>query len=218
MTAVFRQGAVEAALLALFPPGVAVAVEPVREGSDDDLRPEERTAISGAVPRRRAEFAGGRRAACRCLAGLGHEPVALPVGEDRAPVWPDGICGAISHAGGIAVAVARRGGMLGVDIEEDAGLEAELWPLICGIDELAALPEFDRGRWVRHVFSAKEAVYKAQDPKRRALFGFDAMTVKLTQGGFLARFALSVGAFDAGQVVPGRLNTVQGLVLAGVAR
>ena len=217
MTLVFRHAAVETALLALFPAGVTVAAERVGNGRAGEVWPEEHAAVAGAVPSRQAEFAAGRIAARRCLAALGHPPVALPAGKDRAAIWPPGIFGSISHAGGIAVAVACKAGPVGVDIEADAGLEPDLWPVICTAEELAALPESDRGRWVRHVFSAKEAVFKSQDPERRAIFGFDAVTVRLVDGGFRARFRGDAGGFSAGQVVPGRLATVRGLVLTGVA-
>lgn len=217
MMAACRQGAVEAALATLFPPGVAVASVRITQACASGLWPQERAAIAGAVPSRQAEFAAGRIAARGCLSALGVAPVALPVALDRAAVWPHGISGSISHAGGMAVAVARAGGPLGVDIEEDAALEPDLWSVICTGEELRALPGADRGRWVRRVFSAKEAVFKAQDPARRALFGFDALAVRLTGGGFAGRFVAPVGRFGKGQVVAGRLAATQGLVMTGVA-
>jgi 4'-phosphopantetheinyl transferase EntD len=217
MTTVFRLGAVEAALLTLFPAGVAVAAERLGKGREGDLWPEERAMIAGAVPARRHEFAAGRIAARRVLGALGQESVGLAADADRAAVWPAGISGSIAHAGGVAVAVGRSGAALGVDVEPDMGLEADLWPVICAPDELDALPEVGRARLVRHIFCAKEAVFKAQDPARRVLFGFDAVAVTLTDGGFVVRFREAVGAFTAGQIVQGRLAVVQGLVLTGVA-
>lgn len=218
MTVTFRLGAVEAAVASLFPPGTAIAVEPVGADRDSALWPEELAAIAGAVPARRAEFAAGRLAARRCLTALGRAPAGLPMAADRAAVWPDGVFGSISHASGVAIAVARMAGPLGMDVEEDAPLEADLWPIICAADELSDLPEAGRGRLVRQVFAAKEALFKAQDPAQRVMFGFDAVNVRLTAGGFAARFRLNVGAFAEGQVVEGRLALVHGMVLAGVAK
>lgn len=218
MTAPFRLGAVEAAVASLFPAGTAVAAEPIGADLEGTLWPEELAGIAGAVPKRRAEFAAGRSAARRCLAALGRAPQALPVAADRAAIWPDGIFGSISHAGGIAIAVARVTGPVGIDIEADAAVKADLWPIICAADELSDLPELERGRWVRRVFAAKEALFKAQDPARRVMFGFDAVKLRLTDGGFAARFRLDVGAFTKGQVVEGRLALVDGMVLAGVAK
>ncbi len=218
MTAPFRLGAVEAAVASLFPAGTAVAAEPIGADLEGTLWPEELAGIAGAVPKRRAEFAAGRIAARRCLAALGRAPQALPMAADRAAIWPNGIFGSISHASGIAVAVARVTGPLGIDIEADAAVEADLWPIICAADELSDLPELERGRWVRRVFAAKEALFKAQHPARRVMFGFDAVNLRLTAGGFAARFRLDVGAFTKGQMVEGRLALVDGMVLAGVAK
>lgn len=218
MTAVFRQGTLEAALASLFPPGVAVAVELVGAVHDGALWPDELAGIAGAVPARRAEFSAGRIAARRCLVVLGRKPASLPIGGDRAAIWPQGVFGSISHGAGVVAAVASDLGPLGIDIEEDAALEPALWPVICGRDELSRMPKTGRGRWIRQIFAAKEAVFKAQDPAERVMFGFDAVSVQLTVNGFVACFRLEMGAFAKGQEVHGRLALVQGMILAGVAR
>lgn len=209
--------AVEAALATLFPAEGAVAAERVGAGQEGALWPDEAAAIAGAVPSRRAEFAAGRMAARRCLVALGRPPASLPIGRDRAAIWPDGFFGSISHAGGIAVAVLGDTGPLGVDVEDDSALEPGLWPSICAVEELVCLPVTDRARWVRRIFAAKEAVFKAQHPAYRAMFGFEAVAVQITETGFTARFRQSVGAFAEGQEIRGRLAQVRGLVLAGVA-
>jgi 4'-phosphopantetheinyl transferase EntD len=218
VTAVFQLSAIEAALASLFPPGVAVAAERIGAAPTEALWPEERDAILGAVAPRLAEFAAGRVAARRCLAALGRAPMALPMGRDRSAVWPTGVYGAISHAAGIAVAVAGESGPLGIDIEEDVPLEADLWPVICSAEELSWMPADGRGGCVRRVFAAKEAVFKAQDPARRAMFGFEAFAVRIVETGFVARVQRPVGAFVVGEEITGRLAVTRGLVLAGVAR
>jgi 4'-phosphopantetheinyl transferase EntD len=210
-------GAIETAGRSLFPVEVAVAVERIGASDEADLWPEEHAAILGAVPARLAEFSAGRSAARRVLVALGYVPAAVPMGADRAPLWPDGISGSIAHAAGIAIAVARRGLPIGIDVEEDAPLDRELWPVICGPAELAHLPSGDPGRGARHVFAAKEAVFKAQCPRRRAMFGFDAVSVTLAADGFDAQILANAGAYRAGQVIRGRLASIDGLVLAGVA-
>jgi 4'-phosphopantetheinyl transferase EntD len=216
MTAPFRLPAVEAALAALFPAGTAVAAAPVMAGTRPDW-PEEAAAVAGAVPRRVAEFAAGRAAARRAMAALGLAPVPIPMGADRAPVWPEGLAGSISHAAGVAVAALRRGGAIGLDVEEDAALEPGLWRLICMPAELEAAPAAERGRHVRRVFAAKEAVYKAQYPLSGRLIGFDAVEVRFDATGFTARFTRVEGPFAAGHELRGRLVCAEGLILAGVA-
>lgn len=209
-------GAVEAALKRLFPASVASAAERIDPREVDGLWPEERAAVARAVPRRVAEFAAGRRAARRVLERLGLPPAPLPAAPDRSALWPAGVFGSIAHETGLAVAVGHCSGPVGVDIEPDAPLPEDLWSTICTSSELERLPA-DRGRSVRRVFCAKEAVFKAQPPQDRRLFGFDALEITLADCGFDAQFRISVGAFRAGQVLTGRLTTVEGVILAGVA-
>ncbi|MBY0350380.1 4'-phosphopantetheinyl transferase [Tabrizicola sp.] len=218
MTQPSRLKRIEAALAAMFPADVALALCSLAAADARDLWPAERPAIAGAVPLRLAEFAAGRQAARAALAALGQEPVALPMGPDRAPLWPPGIAGSISHTAGLAAAVARRGAPLGLDIEDDAPLPSDLWPVIAGEDERAALPRGETGRGIRQIFAAKEALFKAQAQGHRAMFGFDAVAVALANGGFSATFRISAGAFRSGQIIHGRMALSEGLILAGVAR
>jgi 4'-phosphopantetheinyl transferase EntD len=183
-----------------------------------DLWPEERPAVAGAVPHRLAEFAAGRQAARAALAALGQTPVALPMGLDRAPIWPPGIAGSISHSAGLATAVVRQGAPLGLDIEENAPLPDDLWPVIVADDERAALPPGDTGQHIRRIFAAKEALFKAQAPDTRAMFGFDAVVVTLAEHAFDAQFRKDVGAFRSGDRIRGGLALTEGLIIAGVAR
>jgi 4'-phosphopantetheinyl transferase EntD len=207
----------EAALRSLFPAQVAVAVERIMPDRPDPPWPEEQAAIAGAVPTRRAEFAAGRAAARCVLMALGQTPVALPMGPDRAAIWPDGVVGSIAHAAGFAVAVARSGKPLGVDLEEDAPIAPDLWPILCLPEELRRLTGDDTGRLVRQLYAAKEAVFKAQEAGQRAMFGHEVLSVTLAERGFNAQFTTDAGAFRAGQVVHGKLAVLDGLVLAGVA-
>jgi 4'-phosphopantetheinyl transferase EntD len=218
MTQPSRLKRIEAALGALFPPDVAVALCTVGAADARDLWPAERAAVEGAVPQRVAEFAAGRQAAQAALFALGEPSVALPMGPDRAPVWPAGIAGSISHAAGLAAAVVRKGAPLGLDIEEDAPLPPDLWPIIASADECASFPAKDAGPLIRQVFAAKEAIFKAQAPDHRVLFGFDAVAVALANDKFDATFRMDVGAFAQGEVIRGRLALVEGLILAGVTR
>jgi 4'-phosphopantetheinyl transferase EntD len=218
MTQPARVRRIEAAVGALFPKDVAVALCSLSAADPMDLWPGERPALTGAVPHRLAEFAAGRQAARTALAALGHRAVALPMGPDRAPIWPDGIAGSISHTAGIAVAVVRHGAPLGIDIEDDSPLAEDLWSTLTSPEERSALPPGDTGQQVRRVFAAKEAVFKAQAQGARAMFGFDAVRVTLAESAFYAQFLTNAGAFRSGDKVQGRLALVEGLVVAGVAR
>lgn len=207
--------ALRKALAGLFPAGVAVAAVEIGTEQAAPL-PEEEAALCGAVPARRAEFAAGRTAARQALAALGLHAVAIPAGRDRAPVWPQGISGSISHGAGYAVAAVHGGRPLGVDLEAEGAVEPDLWPVVCCVDELAALPDTDRRQAVARVFSAKEAVFKAQYPLTGAMIGFDAVEVRLQADGFTARFRQTVGPFAAGHEMAGRSAGLCGVIVSGV--
>lgn len=161
-----------------------------RVGDEGALFPEEAAHVARAIPARRAEFLAGRIAARRALMHLGCETLDIPAAPDRAPVWPAGIAGSISHTAHAAVAVvaeAARHPLLGIDIEPAGPLPDELIEEICRPEEIAALPQTDRALHARRIFSAKEALYKAQYPRSRTAFGFHALSVDLSTG--MARFA-----------------------------
>ncbi|MGZ3181897.1 MAG: 4'-phosphopantetheinyl transferase family protein [Telluria sp.] len=127
------------------------------------LWPEEEGYAVHMVPRRRAEFTAGRNAARAALASLGLAPAPILVGTRRAPVFPAGVTGSITHTAGFcAAAVARCGEVLavGIDAEGVKPLPAELAPLILRPEEQGGnLPYAGK-----LAFSAKEAFYKAWFP------------------------------------------------------
>ncbi|WP_353473417.1 4'-phosphopantetheinyl transferase superfamily protein [Salipiger sp. H15] len=180
------------------PRGIAWAVsEPVADLGE--LFPEERDCIARAVPKRQAEFAGGRLAARAALRQLGFPARAIPKAQDRAPVWPEGVVASITHAGGICLAMAARARDwrgLGVDLERDEPMRSEMIPAIASVTELARLSPLPFSRAAMRIFSAKEAAYKAQYPLTQTLFGFAAMESRLPEGGMrmVAEIGLGSGA------------------------
>ncbi|MGW0791220.1 4'-phosphopantetheinyl transferase family protein [Streptomyces sp. NPDC002911] len=144
---------------------------------DVALFPQEAEVVAGAVESRQREFATVRRCARTALARLGVAPGPIlparegPAWASRAPKWPDGVVGSMTHCDGYrAAAVARRSAIasVGVDAEPNA-------PLPDGVEDLVVLPE-ERGilerlvaaepaiAWDRLLFSAKESVFKAWYP------------------------------------------------------
>lgn len=163
-------------LTRLLPDDVMVS-ELFTDPPDVVLFPQEAEVVAGAVEARRREFATVRRCARIALARLGVAPgPILPAREGppwahRAPKWPDGVVGSMTHCDGYrAAAVARRSAVasVGVDAEPNA-------PVPDGVAELVVLPE-ERGilerlvaaepaiAWDRLLFSAKESVFKAWYP------------------------------------------------------
>ncbi|MFN3723875.1 MAG: 4'-phosphopantetheinyl transferase [Paracoccaceae bacterium] len=168
--------------------------------------------LPGAVPARLREFAAGRAAARNALAGIGIQAQAMPQGSDRAPVWPVGVVGSITHTGVACLAVVMpaatcRG--IGIDLEQDIPLEPAIWDTILRSDEQSGMT----GAKAKAVFSAKEAAYKAQYAVSRTLFGFDAMRVEMEGDRFAAVFMQAVPPFDVGKRINGWLVRAGGHVL-----
>ncbi|MEZ5714965.1 MAG: 4'-phosphopantetheinyl transferase superfamily protein [Paracoccaceae bacterium] len=209
------------ALARVLPDGVALAcTDPGAPEEEGALFAIEAAAVARAVPARRAEFAAGRLAAHRALAGLGRLPEPVAMGPDRAPVWPDGVAGSISHCEGACVALAAEAARfpsLAVDLEPDADLPEDLWPLICREDErawLESLPEAERGRAARLIFSAKECAFKLQYPLTRRMLDFSAVAVAIEpgRGRFRVRFPDDLGAALPQLAGPGRFGRAAGFV------
>ena len=206
----------------LFSDALAVAVtDPT--GFNPDPLPEELACLSPrAIEKRRREFAAGRHAVRQAMALAGLPVSPVPVGEDRAPVWPEGVVGGITHTTSCAIAaVGRRGPVqsVGIDVEEDTPLKEKLLGEICLPGEIAWLnTQADPLRLAKLIFSAKEAAYKAQYPFSRTLFGFSGMETEwdMAKGAFTARFTRDVAPFVAGHRIDGRFARGAGLLITAV--
>jgi 4'-phosphopantetheinyl transferase EntD len=204
----------------LLPDGVSSA-EVFGDSGDPPVLAEEEPAVSQAVPSRRREFATGRWCARRAMADAGIPPVAIPSGDGRAPVWPDGVIGSITHCAGYrAAAVARAGALtsLGIDAEPHAPLPAGVLTLIGLPDELRAIGENDPAiAWDRLLFSAKESVYKAWYPLERRWLGFEQARVALSPDGtFTARILIPAGPAIPADGFRGRWLARDGLLLTAI--
>lgn len=206
----------------LFPDGVGIGV--VTIGAGPALWPGEALAVANAVDHRRAEFAAGRAAARAAMKAAGLDPAAIPCGPDRAPVWPEGVTGSITHGEEVALAVAAPLSLaagLGIDIEPDAPLPDDILSEICDGDECAWIAgQVEPLRWARLIFVAKEAAFKCQYPASGAIFGFDVMNVRVDpgSGGLSARFTRAVPPFGVGDALPGRFARTAGVIVAGFTR
>jgi len=165
----------------LFPAGVASVLS--RSPTSSQLEPAELVAARAFAPRRMREFRHGRDCARSALLQLGAPAIAIPVGNSRQPLWPQGIVGSISHCGdvaGAAVGRSNRFAGIGIDIEADEPVDAALIERICTAGELLAIRamNLDEARGVRHLFSMKEAAYKALWPLTKQFLEFQDIEVK----------------------------------------
>ena len=139
------------------------------------------------------------------MAALGEEVTGIPRGADRAPVWPEGLVGSISHdqSGAIAI-VAKRHRMLGVgiDIEPAAPLPEELAGSVLMRGERGG-----DGLSGRAIFSAKECVYKALYPLTGEVWPFTAIFVRPDpeKDRFEAEVSRAAGPLPAGTILAGTL-------------
>ena len=211
MTEAPRVATLEAALGALVPPGVSVAVWSPALG-EGALGPREAEAVARAVPKRRAEFARGRACAREALRRAGYGPegaaratgaapltedpgfVEIPVGASREPLWPEGFTGSITHCDGFVAAVAAHAGVvraIGLDAEVDRALPDGVPAQVITPEEAEALP--DAGQHIV-CFSAKESIHKAVFPLTGVWLDFLDVSVALDSGGFRARPAAGARA------------------------
>ena len=153
----------------LFPGFARCAVMPVTDGCTTPF-PEELDAVATAVPARRREFVCGRASAHAALRELGAGDAPIAMGKTRAPIWPAGVVGSISHTRALAGAVVCRdvdARAVGLDLERaDAVLDDEVRRLVLTSAEMVqvdALRPLDT-RVAVLIFSAKECLYKVVAP------------------------------------------------------
>src|SRR4029079_7138576 len=102
---------------------------------------EETEAVVRAVEKRRREFFAGRFYARAAMAQLGMNPIPIAVLPSRAPDWPRGLTGSISHSEDVCVAVVAAHSAfagVGIDIELSLPLPVELYATVFDPSELDA--------------------------------------------------------------------------------
>lgn len=137
--------------------------------------------IQRSVAKRQAEFLAGRLCAREALRQLQQLDWVPPIGADRAPVWPEHICGSITHSTGRAAAIVadkQHWRALGMDLEKLLSDEraANLAEQILTPAELLRrdlLPAEQHALVVTLTFSIKESLYKALYPLVHKSFYFE---------------------------------------------
>jgi 4'-phosphopantetheinyl transferase EntD len=209
---------------ALLDPRIAIAEAPL-SGAPDLLTAEEMISVAQAVPRRRLEFAMGRTCARAAMATLGYARSPLPRGQDRMPMWPDGLIGSITHTDTwAAAAVARREegfSAVGIDLEPANELSTDLWPSICLPGEqatFAAISGMTPGLAAHLVFCMKEAAFKCQFAVSGAMLDFAdfAIDADSDAGIFSATFRKNAAPFRVGNRLVGRFAVSDGHIASAV--
>jgi enterobactin synthetase component D len=176
-------------------------------------------ALRHATRKRQREFLAGRWCAKQALQDLGAASTHVAIADDRAPIWPDGVVGSITHAGDFAaaaVAWATDIAGLGIDSEQiiDAAAAGDIAD-ICMVNE-ATLFRPAHGRSFREfctfVFSAKEAVFKCLFPLTRKFLEFS--DVRITSFDWNREYFVWTTASEFGGM--GRLLYADGFVHTSV--
>ncbi|AHM73332.2 4'-phosphopantetheinyl transferase family protein [Yersinia hibernica] len=161
--------------------------------------------LQKAVAKRRAEYLAGRFVARQVLNMLEVRDYSLLNGIDRAPCWPTGLIGSISHntqralCGAQIIApanelldVSRRLHGIGLDIESLIAVERadNLWPGILSEEEYYCFQDgpLPFNQLLTLAFSAKESLFKAVYPQLGRYFDF--LEAKLLS------YSLDTGRFE----------------------
>jgi 4'-phosphopantetheinyl transferase EntD len=197
----------------------AACAEMFSDAPESTMYPDEAAAVAGAVAERRREFATVRHCARKALLRLGAPTAPILPDADRAPRWPAGVVGSMTHCAGYrAAAVARCGELrsLGIDAEPHAALPDEALDLVLRDEERERLAQAPAGlHWDRILFCAKEAVYKAWFPLTRRWLDFADVSITARADGTF-RAHLHVPGSDL-EDRSGRWVVGHGLVVAAIA-
>ena len=143
--------------------------------------------LSKAVNKRQADYLAGRALVNRAFAALELPPQTVNSGPDRAPIWPEGVTGSISHTSTSCACILSRNTDLriGIDIETDLSARGDkaVRKIALRDDERRLI---DAQANTLHlpalIFSAKETLFKALYPIVQDFFGFDCAQIKTLPG------------------------------------
>lgn len=166
----------------------------------EQLHPLEKTLVSQAVDRRKAEFGDARWCAHQALEQLGaqKEVARQPIlrGERGAPIWPEGYTGSMTHTDGYRAAVVAPLSTVrsvGVDAEPAERLPDGVLNSIAlrsEIGQLTKLVDAGLDHADRLLFCAKEATYKAWFPLTRRFLDFHEAEIDLRADGTFFSYLL----------------------------
>ncbi|GIZ13472.1 4'-phosphopantetheinyl transferase [Pseudomonas sp. NCCP-436] len=179
------------------------------------------------VAKRQCEYLAGRLCAREALRRLKGYDFVPAVGADRAPQWPPGISGSITHGDNWAaalVAETRHWQAIGLDVERLMGPERaeRLQQEILTSEECRRLLELDeaaRALRISQTFSLKESLFKALYPLTLTRFYFhDAELLECNNGSARLRLLTDLSPqWRAGRELDGQYSLFDGRVLSLVA-
>lgn len=149
----------------LFDNQAVVVVQPIADYRHC-LYQSELALVSDVSEKRLLEFSTGRDCAHQALHKTGYETCPILKGEQREPLWPEGVAGSISHCkdlAGAVVADKKQIHSVGFDIENRKTLNPNIARHVCTEQEkewLAKQDSLQQNLGLLLIFSIKEAVFK----------------------------------------------------------
>lgn len=144
--------------------------------------------LSTAVTKRKAEFVAGRYCVQLALKRMGEDSgQAIGISEKRAPLWPEGLIGSITHSKGFAsAALASAQWIRGIGIDSERLIAektannvashilipTETYEKNCGLVSSAR-------QYLTLIFSAKESIFKCLFPLVEQYFDFRDAEISL---------------------------------------
>lgn len=144
--------------------------------------------LQRAVKKRRAEYLASRYGLQQVLASWGIADFILSNGPDRAPRWPQGVNGSLSHTHQqiCALLTPRQDVMPGVDCEtimtEEMARETGRMFIDDGEKKRLAQCEVPFATALTVAFSVKESLYKALYPQIKQFMDFSAAEIVACTG------------------------------------
>ena len=137
-----------------------------------------------AHPNRQQQFLLGRYCAHKALfkSGLVGE-CSIPIGNDGAPVWPQGFCGSITHCEGYVKAVTslcKYYISLGVDsqtVMNEKTYNNIVSKILTPNEQNIKINGYSNYELATLIFSSKESIYKCLRPISQRFFGFQAAEI-----------------------------------------
>jgi len=151
--------------------------------SPDCLHRKELLHIKNANEKRQKEYATVRQCAKKLLSALNIKTDYILSDDNNAPVWPDGICGSLSHSNTAYCAVIAKKenyNSIGIDIEDRSRkISPGAVKFFVNPDEEKFINRIDDNfdLIIKIIFSAKESIFKLIYPLIKKKFYFKDVSV-----------------------------------------
>ncbi len=162
------------------------------------LNIQEPKGFDNMAKKRQADYLAGRIMAKLALSEMNATTTELPIGDNRAPIWPIGLNGSLSHSKGLACCMVTNdhNTACGVDIEHLASASASNAILKKCLNDaerdwLSTQTNRAPDLAATLIFSGKESIFKAYHRVVGRFFGFESAQVIGGMSDHLIQFELT---------------------------